>query len=65
MKKPTYKITIYTSDGDDYIRQKDFYTKSQYLANKIINDYASRDETIDIESEVIKWNFSKYGKKIL
>ena len=54
MKKPTFKITIYTSEDNDYIRQKDLYTKSQHLANKIINDYASREETIDIESEVIK-----------
>lgn len=54
MKKPTYKITIYTSEGNEYIKQNELYTKSKYLANEIINDYASRDETINIESEVIK-----------
>lgn len=54
MKKPTYKITIYTRGDNDFIKEKKLYTKSQYLANKIINDYACREETIDIESEVIK-----------
>lgn len=54
MKKPTIKITIYTRGDNDYIKQKEFYIKSKYIANKIINDYACREETIDIESEVIK-----------
>lgn len=53
MKKPTIKLTIYTRDENDYIKEKEFYLKSQYLANKIINDYASREETIDIEMEVL------------
>lgn len=52
MKKPTIKITIYT-DEDEHIRQQEFYIKSQYVANKIINDYASREETICIEEEVL------------
>lgn len=54
MKKTKIKLTIYSRDENDFITKKVHYYHSQFLANQIIDDYATKDDTINIEMEVLK-----------
>lgn len=54
MKKTKIKVTIYSRDEKDFITEKVHYCHSQFLANQIMDNYATKDDTIDIEMEVLQ-----------
>ena len=52
-----YNITVYTQlSNNNYISERTFICKSQYMAKKLINEYAVKENTVDIEVEELKWN---------
>lgn len=46
-----YKITVYTQLNNNYISERSFYCKTQHIANKLMNEYAVKETTVDIEME--------------
>lgn len=49
--KTKIKVTVYTRLENDFISERTFYCKTQYIANKLMNEYAVKENTVDIEME--------------
>lgn len=46
-----YKITVYTQLHNNYISERVFYCKTKHIANKLTDEYAVKENTVDIEME--------------
>lgn len=46
-----YKITVYQQLDNNYISERTFYCKTQYVASKLMDKYALKENTVDIEME--------------
>ena len=49
-----YKITVYTQLHNNYISERTFYCKTKYIADKLIDEYAMKESTMDIETEALQ-----------
>ena len=55
-KKQQYMITWYTMDINGEVNQHATIVKGKHLLKSVVDDIASRDNVMDIETEAIWWN---------